>query len=56
MPQKIHNKKKKIMLDVNMGSQNNIEGFDGIKKTNSRLIFGILLTFIIIDFIYICYN
>ena len=30
-----------------------IEGFDGIKHTNARLIFGILLTFIIIDFIYV---
>ena len=31
---------------------NNIEGFDGIRKHNARLIFGILLLFIIIDFIY----
>jgi hypothetical protein len=30
----------------------NIEHFEGIRKDNSRLIFGILLTFIIIDLVY----
>jgi len=30
------------------------EGFDGIRKTNSRIIFGILLGFIILDFVYEC--
>ena len=28
------------------------EGFEGIRKDNSRMIFGILLSFIIIDFLY----
>jgi len=28
------------------------EGFDGIRKDNSRFIFGILLSFIIIDLVY----
>jgi len=45
------------MSTINKGSeiknQTNIEGFDGIKKTNSRLIFGILLTIIILDFVYV---
>lgn len=30
----------------------NIENFDGIKKDNARMIFGILLSFIIIDLVY----
>ena len=30
------------------------EGFDGIRKTNSRIIFGILLGFIILDFVCEC--
>jgi hypothetical protein len=34
---------KKVILE---------EGFDGIRKDNSRFIFGILLSFIIIDLIY----
>lgn len=28
------------------------EGFDGIRKDNARIIFGILLSFIVIDLIY----
>lgn len=32
----------------------NIEAFDGIRKSNSRIIFGFLLGIIIIDFIYEC--
>ena len=31
-----------------------LEGFDGIRKDNSRIIFGVLLGIIIIDFIYEC--
>jgi hypothetical protein len=34
----------------------NIENFDGIKKDNARLIFGILLSFIILDLIYTMAN
>jgi len=33
-------------------SANNVEGFEGIRQNNSRLIFGILLTFIIADLLY----
>lgn len=36
-------------LDIN-------EGFDGIRKSNSRVIFGILLGIIILDFAYECWN
>lgn len=32
------------------------EGFDGIRKDNSRIIFTVLLGFIIIDFIYECFT
>lgn len=32
------------------------EGFEGIRKDNSRIIFGLLLSFIIIDFIYDCFQ
>ena len=32
------------------------EGFDGIRKSNSRMIFTILLGIIIIDFAYECMN
>jgi hypothetical protein len=39
------NNKEKIKFNLN-------EGFDGIRKDNSRFIFGILLSFIIIDLIY----
>lgn len=38
----------------NKNSQFKIEGFDGIRKNNSRIIFGILISIIIIDFIYEC--
>ncbi len=33
----------------------NIEGFVGIRKDNARLIFGLLLSFIILDLVY-CIN
>ncbi len=32
-----------------------LEGFDGIRKDNARIIFTFLLGFIILDFIYECY-
>jgi hypothetical protein len=32
------------------------EGFDGIRKSNSRIIFTILLGIIILDFVYECMN
>ena len=32
------------------------EGFDGIRKSNSRIIFTILLGIIILDFAYECMN
>ena len=41
--EKQNNREKKVILK---------EGFDGIRKDNSRFIFGILLSFIIIDLIY----
>jgi hypothetical protein len=40
---------KKLVKKIN---ENKIEGFEGIRKDNSRLIFGILLSFIIADLIY----
>ena len=36
--------------------ENIIETFDGIRKDNSRVIFGILLFIITIDVIMDCYN
>lgn len=36
-------------LDINIK-----EGFDGIRKSNSRIIFAILLGIIILDFAYEC--
>lgn len=42
-------------MKMNMNNINNLEeGFDGIRKDNSRIIFSILLGIIIIDFIYEC--
>jgi hypothetical protein len=38
----------------NMLANSMFEGFDGIRKDNSRIIFGVLLGIIIIDFIYEC--
>jgi hypothetical protein len=40
----------------NEGFKNIIETFDGIRKDNSRIIFGILLSIITIDVIMDCYN
>jgi hypothetical protein len=40
---------KKLVKKIN---ENKIEGFEGIRKDNSRLIFGILLSFIIANLIY----
>ena len=47
---------KKLEKNINNGNHdiNLLEGFEGIRKDNSRMIFGILLTFIIGDFIYEC--
>jgi hypothetical protein len=39
-------------MDINNYKNKNkniIEQFDGVRKNNSRIIFGLLLTFIIID-------
>ena len=47
MQNKMQNKNRKRDIQQILS-----EGFDGIKKDNSRIIFGILLTLIIIDFIY----
>jgi hypothetical protein len=37
-------------------SATTVEGFDGIRKHNSRFIFGILLSFIILDLLYCMIN
>ena len=47
MLQKIENKNEFEILDIK-------EGFDGIRKSNSRIIFTILLGIIIMDFAYEC--
>ena len=40
---------------IKITKRNNLEeGFEGIRKDNSRIIFGILLLIIISDFIYTC--
>lgn len=44
-----HDLTKKLVKKIN---ENKIEAFEGIRKDNSRLIFGILLSFIIADLIY----
>ena len=42
-------------MNDKMNDKKNIkEGFDGIRKSNSRIIFGILLSIIILDFAYEC--
>ena len=44
-------------LDINLDRKQDInikEGFDGIRKSNSRIIFTILLGIIILDFAYEC--
>ena len=44
-------------LDRQLDRQLDIkEGFDGIRKSNSRIIFTILLGIIILDFVYECIN
>ena len=44
-------------LDRNLDRKQDIkEGFDGIRKSNSRIIFTILLGIIILDFVYECMN
>jgi|GWRWMinimDraft_13_1066021.scaffolds.fasta_scaffold112548_1 hypothetical protein len=46
-------------LDRNLDRKQDInikEGFDGIRKSNSRIIFTILLGIIILDFAYECMN
>ena len=40
----------------NEGFKTIIETFDGIRKDNSRIIFGILLSIIALDVIMDCYN
>ena len=40
----------------NEGFKNIIETFDGIRKDNSRIIFGILLSIITIDVIMDCFS
>jgi ribosomal protein S13 len=44
-----HDLTKKLSKKIN---ENKIEAFEGVRKNNSRLIFGILLSFIIADLIY----
>ena len=48
----MQNKMQKEGIDVEIS--NIKEGFDGIRKSNSRVLFGILLGIIILDFIYEC--
>ena len=52
------NKNKVFENDMNQieGFKNIIEAFDGIRKDNSRIIFGILLSIITIDIIIDCFN
>ena len=45
-------KLKTEQTKYNAINKNVNEGFEGIRKDNSRMIFGILLSFIIIDFLY----
>lgn len=45
-------KDKEMKEKYNSSKTNLLEGFEGIRKDNSRLIFGILLSFIIIDLFY----
>ena len=40
----------------NEGFKNIIESFDGIRKDNSRIIFGILLSIITLDIIIDCFS
>lgn len=52
---------KNTQLNRNSDGKSNIninikEGFDGIRKSNSRVIFGILLGIIILDFAYECWH
>ena len=44
-----------INNNINTYPSANIEGFLGIRKDNARLIFGLLLSFIILDLVY-CIN
>lgn len=51
------NKNKNTHLNIDIDRKSDInEGFDGIRKSNSRIIFGILLGIIILDFTYECWN
>jgi hypothetical protein len=48
---------QKIKTDITNPTAPEIkEGFDGIRKYNARLIFGILLGIIILNFAYECVN
>jgi hypothetical protein len=49
--------KKKNIETINYNNSRGVdirEGFDGIRKSNSRIIFAILLFIIILDFFYEC--
>jgi hypothetical protein len=52
----IQNKDFKNEGFENEGFKTIIETFDGIRKDNSRIIFGILLSIIALDVIMDCYN
>lgn len=52
----MQNKMQKEGVEVEISNINIKEGFDGIRKSNSRVVFGILLGIIILDFIYECMN
>jgi len=45
---------KKLENKTEIGTLDIKEGFDGIRKSNSRIIFTILLGIIILDFAYEC--
>ena len=50
---RFYNKMNKKMIKTDIANQYNVkEGFDGIRKDNSKIIFYSLLSFIILDSIY----
>ena len=51
MVKSIENMNEFGKIDINIK-----EGFDGIRKSNSRIIFTILLGIIILDFAYECFR
>jgi len=44
------------IINKKYNGKNIIENFDGIRKDNSRVIFGVLLTIIIIDIVIECFT